>query len=159
MNKALFLDRDGVINKEIGDYLFEPEKLEFNPGLFSFVKKFALAGYKIIVITNQGGIVKGYYEWHHVQEIHRLIQEEFHKHELHIDDFFMSVHHDSIGASLDRKPGTLMLERAVHRYNIDVSKSLMIGDKVTDVQAAERMGIRGIKITANQNLNDLNLQP
>lgn len=157
MNKALFLDRDGVINREIGNYMCRLEDMELMPGTIELIKEANVKGYLVIVITNQGGIAKGLYTWEDMKLIHSEMKKELDSQGATIHHFYASTHHDSIGASLDRKPGSLMLERAMHKFNIDPSKSYMIGDKPTDVLAAEKVGVNGIKIDANQNVQELNL--
>ncbi len=155
--KVLFLDRDGVINEEIGNYVWRLEDLQINFGLVESLADLKRIGVDFVVITNQGGIAKGLYTMEDVRAVHQKIQAELGRHEIEILDFFVSPHHDLISNSLDRKPKSLMIERALHRYKVKAENALMIGDKDSDVQAANSAGIKGLKIKANSDLRGLNL--
>lgn len=152
MKKCLFLDRDGVINHDPGDYTFELEKFQFLPGIFEVVRQFKNQGYLVIVITNQGGIAKKRYTKAKMQTLHSYMLREFEKNNAAITDVFYSLHHDKISASIDRKPDSLLLERAIYLHSIDPAESLMIGDKQSDVEAAEKAGVKGYKIERNSSL-------
>lgn len=157
MRKVIFLDRDGVIIQEKGDYNYLPEHLEIVPGIEDFLLIQQSKGFEFITITNQGGIARGYYTHEHVRHMHALI----HKHLSHAGvqflDWFYCPHHDKVGYCLCRKPGSLMLEKAMARYGIDKSNAWFIGDKDSDVTAAENAGIQPIKIESNQNLYESQL--
>lgn len=155
MNKAIFLDRDGVINHDPGDYTKSLEEFHILPGVMDAMKAFYDAGYKLIVITNQGGVAKGLYGLDEVERIHNYLKEECKKSGFELTDIYFSPHHESTGKSLSRKPGSLMIERAVARYNIDPSQSFMIGDKQRDLDAASPVGVNGILIGVNGPLMEL----
>ena len=155
MRKCLFLDRDGVINYDPGDYTFEIERFEILPDIVDVVKTFKQKGYLVIVITNQGGIAKGRYTKNDMLAVHEYMKKEFQKNDAQLTDIFYSLHHSEVGASIDRKPDSLMLERAIYLYNIDPNQSLMIGDKNSDVEAAEKAGVRGILINRNESVRFL----
>lgn len=145
-NKCVFLDRDGVINKDYVDYIYSAEKLEILPGVPEALNALKEAGYLIIVITNQSGIAKGIYTREQMHETHRLIQEASgHA----IDHIYYAPWHPSVTHSLTRKPGSLMFERALARYKIDPSQSWMVGDKDRDLVPACKMGIRTIQVDYN----------
>ena len=157
-NKCVFLDRDGVINKDYVDYVYSAEKLEILPGVVEALKALKAAGYLIIVITNQSGIAKGVYTRDQMHETNRLIQEASgHA----IDHVYYAPWHPSISKSLTRKPGSLMFERALARYKIDPAASWMVGDKDRDLVPAHKLGIRTIQVdykdspTANYKAEDL----
>lgn len=152
MNKAIFLDRDGVINHDPGDYTCRLSEFTVLPDVYPALKQFQDRGYLLILITNQGGIAKGLYTHEEVQEIHDYFSRECKSRGIELCDVFYSPHHESTGKSLSRKPGSLMLERVIARYNIDPEKSFMIGDKDRDLQAASGAGVRGIKIPVNGSL-------
>lgn len=153
INKALFLDRDGVINKERGEYTFKISDFEILPSVASTLKIATDLGYKLIIITNQGGIAKGLYTHDDVNQVHDFLCSELKKNEVEITDIFYSPHHQDYSKSLDRKPGSLMLEKAMAIYNIDSSKSFMIGDSERDVIASEKVGVKGFKIKPNSDIN------
>ena len=137
-NITIGLDRDGVINKDYVDYVYSIEKFEFLPGVKEAFKLLKDNGYLLIVITNQSGIVKGIYTEDDVWEVHNHIQAETNN---ALDDIYYAPYHEKWTNSLTRKPGSLMLEKAIARYNIDVQESWMIGDKKRDLDPAIKLGI------------------
>ncbi len=152
MQKALFLDRDGVINHDPGDYTYSLEEFIILPTVVDALKLAHDKGYKIIVITNQGGIAKGLYDENEVKKIHGYFLETCQKAGVEITHIYYSPHHPEIGNSLTRKPESLMMERAIARYQIDAGKSLMIGDKDRDIQCAAKVGVPGILIPTNADI-------
>lgn len=154
MNKALFLDRDGVINHDPGDYTYSLEEFIILPTVVDALKMASDKGYKIILITNQGGIAKGLYTHETVHEIHAYLRDTCQKAGVEITHIYYSPHHPDFGNSLTRKPCSLMMERAIARYNIDTAESVMIGDKDRDIQCAAKTGVRGVMIPTNADLLD-----
>ncbi len=152
MNKVIFLDRDGVINMERGDYTWKPEDFEFTPNLFDALKHWSNKGFSYVVITNQGGIAKGLYGHQHVQALNSIVEERFAAEGLHLLDIYYSPYHSDFSKSLSRKPDSLMLEKAIHTYKIDGGRSYMIGDSKRDIIAAEKVGVPGILIEPNKSL-------
>jgi D-glycero-D-manno-heptose 1,7-bisphosphate phosphatase len=153
-NKALFLDRDGVINHDPGDYTMSVEEFVMLPTAVEAMRIAKDIGFLIIVITNQGGIAKGLYSEQDVFAMHQKLRDTCQKSGVDITHIYYSPHHPDFGNSLSRKPESLLLERAIARYNIDPSKSLMIGDRDRDVECANRAGVKGILIRTNDNLVD-----
>ena len=153
--KAVFLDRDGVINHDPGDYTMHVSEFQILPTVLETLKYWNDKGYKLILITNQGGIAKGLYGHKDVDEIHDYFLRECAKADVVIDDIFYSPHHDDYSRSMTRKPGSLMLERAIHRYNIDPSQSYMIGDKQRDLDAGDKVGVQGILMVPNSPLSEV----
>lgn len=149
INKAVFLDRDGVINHDPDDYTYLLEETTILPGIINFAKQVKAKGYLIIVITNQGGIDKGRYTHEHVAAVNDFIEKEFAKEGVKIEEFFYCPHHNAIQACLCRKPDSLLIEKALHRYKVDPSKSYFIGDKWRDTECGEKVGVKGIKIDVN----------
>ncbi len=154
MNKALFLDRDGVINHDPGDYTYSLKEFTILPTVMHALQLAQSKGYKIILITNQGGIAKGLYTHESVEEIHTFFRQECAQHNIEITAIYYSIDHPEIGNSISRKPHSLMVQRALQRYNIDPKASFMIGDRDRDVQCAEGAGVRGIKMEVNGPLLD-----
>ena len=111
MNKAVFLDRDGVINKEIGDYVYKIEDFIFNIGLFTALRLLQEYDYKLIVVTNQGGIAKGRYTHDEVNELHNFMLEKLLEEGIKIDDVYFCPHHHTIAPCLCRKPNSIMIEK------------------------------------------------
>lgn len=152
MNKILFLDRDGVINYDPGDYTYSLAEFEILPTVIEALKLACDKGYKIILITNQGGIAKGLYTHETVHEIHRYFVDTCQESDVEITQIYYSPHHPDFGNSLSRKPCSLLMERAVSRYHVDVVNSVMIGDKERDIECAAKVNVRGIKIPTNGDL-------
>ena len=146
MNKAAFFDRDGTINVEI-NYLSRPEDLMFIGGMPEFIKKFNDWGFKVIVVTNQAGIARGYYTEEDMNRVHLYMNERLAEYGAHIDAFYFCPHHpDFTGPCSCRKPGTGMLEKAAADFDIDFSRSILFGDKPWDIEAGEKMGIKSYLI-------------
>ncbi|MDE0771877.1 MAG: HAD-IIIA family hydrolase [Salibacteraceae bacterium] len=152
MRKIIFLDRDGVVNVERGDYTWKVDDFEFTQNLFEALGNFSEKGYSFVIITNQGGIAKGLYGHEDVLRLNTIIAKEFENHNLELLDIYYSPYHSDFSKSLSRKPDSLMLEKAIDRYGIDVSNSYMIGDSERDILAAQKVGVKGILIAANSSL-------
>ena len=149
MNKAIFLDRDGVINHDPGDYTMHIREFTILPTVMDALRKLHDSGFLLILITNQGGIAKGLYTHEDVAEIHEYFCSKCAQEGVPITEIYYSPHHDAFGKSLSRKPGSLMIERACARFDIDPSLSWMIGDKQRDLDAASKVGVPGILIPTN----------
>lgn len=151
--KALFLDRDGVINSDRGTYTFRPEDFELLPEVAEVIFAMQQRGYLPIIITNQGGIAKGIYTKADVEKTHNYMRSLLRDKGVEIFDIFFSPHHDVIGNSLDRKPGSLMFERAMALHNIDMAASIMIGDSERDIIASNAAGVvHGYLIEQNSSI-------
>jgi len=142
-NPCIFLDRDGVLNQERGEYTYNVADFIVPNEVFPCLQKLKKAGFLLIVITNQGGIAKGIYTKSDMNACHLKLQKEAGG---LIDAIYYSPYHPDFTKSLARKPGTLLFERAIAKYKIDSAKSWMIGDQLRDLQPAEKLGIRGILI-------------
>ena len=149
MNKAVFLDRDGVINHDPGDYTKHLSEFTLLPTALEAMRALHDAGYLLILITNQGGIAKGLYTHDDVAEIHAYLLSKCDENGIAITNIFYSPHHDAYGKSLTRKPGSLMIERALARYDIDASQSVIIGDKQRDLDSGAKASVDGILIPTN----------
>ncbi len=149
LRPAVFLDRDGVINRERDAHTWLLEDFEVLPGVPEAVKALRSAGYEVLVITNQSGIGLGLYDHTAVEEVHRYLHDMFAAHGAQVTAIYYCPHHPSGGKCLCRKPGGLLLERAIARFGIDVSRSVMIGDRQRDVDAAASVGVRGLLVEAN----------
>lgn len=155
MNKAVFLDRDGVINRERGDYTYLIDDFQINLGVMEALKEFASKGYLLIVVTNQSGIAKNVYGHQAVIELHKYMEQELANHEIYLDAIYYCPHHPDFTECLCRKPQSVMVEKAVARFNIDVSKSFLIGDRERDIVAGGTVGLTGILIESNTSLLEI----
>ena len=138
--KTVFLDRDGVINKEVG-YLHKIQDFEFIDGVFEACLYFKSLNYQIIVVTNQSGIGRGYYNEDDFHIINNWMLEQFKNKRIEILDVFFCPHDPESNCDC-RKPKPGMLNQANEKHNIDMEKSWMIGDKEADVAAANSAGIK-----------------
>ncbi|HBL73963.1 MAG: hypothetical protein A2W90_12210 [Bacteroidetes bacterium GWF2_42_66] len=153
MTKAVFIDRDGVVlNNANHYYIFRIEDVELVEGIVENLKRIQDKGYKLFLVTNQGGISKGLYTMDDVEKVHRKMQELLAVHGVEIVEIAVCPHHDKVEKCLCRKPAPLMIEKLIAKYKIDISQSYFIGDSENDMLAAERAWIRGIRIVANQNM-------
>ncbi|MBS1680269.1 MAG: HAD-IIIA family hydrolase [Bacteroidetes bacterium] len=143
MNKCVFLDRDGVINEDNPNYTFSVDRFKILPGVIDALHLLKMNGYILIVVTNQSGIAQGLYTQKQMEECHAYFQDQSRN---AVDHFYFSPYHPSVTESLARKPGTLLFEKAIAKFAIDVSKSWMIGDRGRDIVPAHTLGIRTIQI-------------
>jgi D-glycero-D-manno-heptose 1,7-bisphosphate phosphatase len=143
MNPCIFLDRDGVLNEERGEYTFMPGDFRLLPGVAEALKFLKDRKFKIIVITNQSGISKGLYSREQMETCHEILNDQTGG---LIDEIYYSPYHPDVTESLSRKPGTLLFERAIARFNADIPRSWMIGDGERDMIPAHRLGIQTIFI-------------
>jgi D-glycero-D-manno-heptose 1,7-bisphosphate phosphatase len=154
MNKAIFLDRDGIINVEIGDYIKRFEDFTLIQQLGESLNKLKERGYIFVVITNQGGLAKKLYDEQELDNMHEYLIAEMKKFDVHFQEIYYCPHHpDYNGKCLCRKPGSLLVEKAVARFNIDASKSFFIGDKQRDIDAGNAVGVKGILVESNPDWN------
>ena len=138
MKKAIFLDRDGTINVEV-DYLHETDKLEFIDGTIEALALLKKHGYKLIVISNQSGIGRGYFGARDVERLHEYMNRVLQKHNAAIDAFYYCPHVEQDRCAC-RKPRTGLIDRAVAEWDIDLSCSYMVGDREKDVLTAVNAG-------------------
>ncbi|MBI4929841.1 MAG: HAD family hydrolase [Bacteroidetes bacterium] len=151
MTKAIFLDRDGVINKEIG-FVFRVEDFVLTDDIIPSLKKLQDAGFIFIVITNQSGIAKELYTHDDVKTVHTHMLSLMKENGITISEIYYCPHHPDVEPCICRKPDSGMLEKAIARFGIDVTKSFFIGDKERDIQAAEKAGVKGFLIEADSSL-------
>lgn len=152
-HKALFLDRDGTINVDT-DYLYKIENFQFEKNVPETLKYFFDQGYKLIVITNQSGIARGYYTEDDLKKLHDHIQEESKKFGFYFTDFYYCPHHkDGIVEKYAiececRKPKTLLLKKAAKGHYLTLLGSYFIGDKPADMKLGRKMGLTTILVSS-----------
>lgn len=142
MHKALFLDRDGVINVD-NAYVHKPQDFIFVDGIFSSLKKYQDLGYLLIVVTNQSGINRGYYSLEDFLSLSEFMKDEFKKHGVFIDKIYHCPHTPDEGCEC-RKPSPKMLFDAKDEFGIDMENSIMIGDKLSDMKAGFNAGVKNL---------------
>jgi len=155
MKKAIFLDRDGVINRERGTYTWLLEDFILNDGLIESLLTWQKAGYIFIIVSNQSGIAKGIFTKEEVEYLHLHLVRRLNNSGINIEEIYFCPHHPDTGNCLCRKPGSLLIEKALARFDIDARKSFFIGDAERDVQAARKAGVEGILIHSNQHLGEI----
>ena len=150
--KAVFLDRDGVINVDKG-YVYEIDKLEFIPRAVEGLKLLQEAGFKLIIITSQSGIGRGYYTEEDYHKFMRYMYEKLEEHDIKIDGEYFCSHAPEANCDC-RKPGTALIENAVKEHKIDLKESYLIGDKTSDIKAGENIGCKTILVRTGKGGND-----
>lgn len=150
MKPAVFLDRDGTINQE-KEYLYRIEDFEFVPGAPEAIRMLNAAGLFVVVVTNQSGVARGYYTEADVEALHRHIDVELASYGARVDAWLYCPHHPTVNGSYAapcgcRKPLPGMLLEAADRYGIDLTASVMIGDKRADLEAGRAAGCRQILV-------------
>ncbi len=155
MRKGLFLDRDGVINTERGAHTVRLADFEILPDVPQAIKEAVDAGWVVIGITNQSGIDLGLYDGKEMERMHGYLHDVLAERGTAMTEILYCPHHPSKGKCLCRKPGSLLLERAAARHEIDLSASVMIGDRERDVLAASAVGVRGILVEPNTSLLEI----
>jgi D-glycero-D-manno-heptose 1,7-bisphosphate phosphatase len=142
MKKALFLDRDGVVNIE-KDYLYKVEDFEFIDGIFNLCKYYQDKGFVIIIVTNQSGIARGYYSESDFDNLTSWMIKEFSKHNIKILKVYHCPHHPDITGNCNcRKPKAGMLLDAQNEFHIKLSESIIVGDKERDIEAGINAGLK-----------------
>ena len=149
MNKAVFLDRDGVLCKELDRYLQSVDEFELLPHVIPNLKRLKQNGFLLVMISNQGVIARGELKLEEVNAMHKKMQRELSANGVAIDALYFCPHHPEISACLCRKPEPLLIEKALARFGVDSSASFMIGDSPRDVEAAERAGVKGVMVGSN----------
>jgi D-glycero-D-manno-heptose 1,7-bisphosphate phosphatase len=145
-NKALFLDRDGVINVERG-YVHRRESFEFIPGIFELCRAAQGLGYLLVVVTNQAGIARGYYSEADFNDLTDWMIDQFAENKVGITRVYYCPYHPVFGVgrykrdSPDRKPNPGLLLRAQTELDLDLVSSILIGDKLSDIQAGSAAGV------------------
>ena len=151
MNKAVFLDRDGTVNEEVG-YLADLSRLRLIPGAGAAIKRLNQADYKVILVTNQSGVARGYFPESLVHEAHERLTDMLREEGAALDGIYYCPHHPTEGnagytMTCDcRKPGTGLIDKAMKDFDIDRNRSFLIGDKWSDVELAQRAGILAILV-------------
>lgn len=160
-NKALFLDRDGVINKDYG-YVYQINKFDLIDNIKILIKAAKAKGYKIIVVTNQAGIGRGFFSEDDFENLTNYMKDLFLKDKCAIDAVYYCPYHSTEGVgkylknSNDRKPNPGMLLKAKKKFNLDMNKSILIGDKFSDIEAGIKSSVKTNILFKNNNIKNIN---
>ncbi|HLO85284.1 MAG TPA: HAD family hydrolase [Nostocaceae cyanobacterium] len=141
-NKALFLDRDGVLIEYI-PYLSHPNQVKIPAGAGETLKKWHDAGYLLIVITNQSGIARGYFTMSDVEAVHAKMKQEYKSFNVEFQDILICPHQPSDNCQC-RKPSPQMILEAAQKYAIEIERSFFIGDAISDVECAINAGCQPV---------------
>jgi len=145
LRPAVFLDRDGVIVENRSDYIKSWEEVHFLPGVFEALRRLGQSKYALVLVTNQSAVGRGIISLKQAMEINRRVVAEIEAHGGRIDASYLCPHHPAEGCSC-RKPAPGMLFRAVEDLGLDLEHSYLVGDAVTDIQAARAAGVQGILV-------------
>lgn len=143
---AVFLDRDGVINRE-KNYVHRVDEFEFLDGVFEACRRIRRAGYRLVIITNQAGIARGYYTEADYHALTRWMLDCFRAQGVEVDAVYFCPHHPEHGLGDYRrecgcrKPAPGMILDAAREHGLDLSRSILVGDKLSDIQAGKAAGI------------------
>ena len=144
--KALFLDRDGVVNIDYG-YVYKKENFEFIDGIFNLVRQANNNNFIVFIITNQSGIARGYYSIDEFNTLTSWMMEQFDKQNAAIKKVYFCPYHPTEGKGMflkddsSRKPNPGMILQACSEYDLDLAGSILVGDKMSDIEAGERAGV------------------
>ena len=150
MKKAVFLDRDGTINDNRGDYVNKADEMELYPFAAEALSRLNKAGFIVLVVTNQGGIARGYLTVDDLDQIHQKFEADLEENGAYVDEIYYSPYFEKGHVKpfdvkhSDRKPDIGMFRKARDKHDIDPKRSYMIGDKYTDVEFGKNAGMRSI---------------
>lgn len=150
---AVFLDRDGTINEEVG-YLNHLSRLRLIRGVGKALRTLQERGVRLFVVTNQSGPARGYFPKELVERTNEEIRRRLRRQGVVIEDFFVCLHHPDEGCSC-RKPRTGLLEEAFARYPIDRERAYVVGDRLIDVELARNAGLKGILVLTGYGRGEL----
>lgn len=151
--KAIFLDRDGVlISNKDHYYIWKHDQLTFVDGVFENLQRLIQKGFQLFIVSNQGGISRSLYSKNDIQKLHEELIQTFRKNNIEISEIVYCPHHSEIEKCMCRKPDSLLIDKLIAKYNLSKEGSFLIGDSESDMEAAQKTGIHGIRINPNQNM-------
>lgn len=149
MNRAVFLDRDGILNLDTG-YLSDPRKLKILPKVIEGLQKIKSLGFKTIIISNQSGVARKYFDLKKMWAIDSTLKKLINKEEVLLDDSFYCPHHPDYDVNCNcRKPKIGLIKKVLKKYKLDTSKSFFIGDNTEDVLCGKNAGCKTILVPQN----------
>jgi D-glycero-D-manno-heptose 1,7-bisphosphate phosphatase len=153
VNIAVFLDRDGTINEEMG-YINHPSRFHLLPGSVEAIADLNRAGLKVVLATNQSGVARGYFPSSLMEEIHQQLENLLRQGGAHLDGIYVCQHSPDAGCSC-RKPRPGLLRQAAQELDVDLSRSYVVGDRYIDLELAANAGARGILVLTGYGRGEL----
>ena len=150
--KVIYLDRDGVINEDFG-YVYKSDEFKFIDGVFEACKEFLTLGYKIVVVTNQSGIGRGYYTIDEFESLTKFMIDEFKKQQIDILKVYFCPHNPDENCTC-RKPKSGMILQSLNDFSIDLENSWLVGDKLSDIECAKNGKVRNKILISNENIEN-----
>lgn len=150
--KAVFFDRDGVINIDSNYYTYKTEDFVVNETVFESLKLLQKNDFLLFIITNQSGVAKNIYTNDDVEFVHAYFNKLCIDKSIVITEIFHCPHHPDYSRCICRKPDSLLIEKALAQFNVSASKSFFIGDRARDIEAADKVGLSSFLIESNSNL-------
>lgn len=144
LSPAVFLDRDNTINRDV-PYCSRPEDMELLPRVCEAIILLNEHGFKVVVVTNQSGVARGYFSEKALIEIHRRMCEKLTRGGARIDAIYFCPHHPDAGCQC-RKPSTALVLRAAEDMHLDIGRSFVVGDSAADIEMGKRLGCRTVRI-------------
>lgn len=160
MRPGVFFDRDGTVNEEVG-YLHEVEKLSLIPGAARAIRRLNILGWPVVCVSNQSGVARGYFSIDSVYKVNQKLEDLLAAEGAHFDGIYFCPHHPKEGRNpyhvncVCRKPGSGMLEKAAAKFDIDLKRSFLIGDRLSDIQTAQNASLRSILVLTGYGRREL----
>ena len=159
MNKVIFIDRDGTINVDEKGYISKPEQFNLFPFAIEAIKGFRKLGYKVVVVTNQSGIARGYYTFADLEKVHQRFKDLLSEADTYVDAILVAPYHPEGVVEPynvvheDRKPSIGLLKKYFSECNFKTSESFMIGDKLSDIEFGVNYNLKTILVLTGNGIN------
>lgn len=154
----IILDRDGVINYDSDEYIKSPDEWHAIPGSLEAIAQLNRAGYQVVIVTNQSGVARGFYDLETLDKIHEKMQEELAEVGGYIEEIFFCPHHPDEHCNC-RKPKPGLLHKIREKYGVELSESYFIGDTLTDMQVAAEVNCKPILLMTGKGKRTLEKNP
>lgn len=154
---GVFMDRDGTVSKEIG-YVNHPARYELLPRTAAAIRKLNQAGIKALLTTNQAGVARGYFKEDMIWKVHDKLERLLKEKDAYLDSIYYCPHHPDVGEGKYRqdcdcrKPKPGLLIQGKEEFDLDLTKSYMIGDKISDVEVGQEVGAKGVLVLTGYGL-------